>query len=209
MRVESYFAKVKSALQRGNSHSVPYQIQDPSVGKTSVHLSIFDRQPGKLNCLVKHPIFRTHHRNNPLWQHQPITDPIPGIHSGIRNYTKFLKETPVRMGFHSAKKHNGFSPRQQTSPLSTNPRRQVKHQPPPQRNAFNYAKTPHHNHLPLRQKLTRTVPNIPSFVPWTPESDPEASQCPNEEDECPASLRKPKVVGKEGLHLVSLKSDIE
>jgi len=121
-----------------------------------------------------------------------------------------IPKEQARMGFHSAKNQNGFSPRQQTSPLSTNPTRQVKHQAPPQRNAFNYAKKPHHNnHLPLRQKLTKTRPTIPSFVPWTPESDLEASKCPTEEDECPASLRKQKVAGKEGLYFVSLKSDIE
>ena len=107
------------------------------------------------------------------------------------------------MGFHSAKKHKGFSPRQQNSPISSfsNPKRQFKHQAAPQRNAFNFAMTPHHNHLPLRQKLTKTRPTIPPFIPWTPESDPESSKCPLEEDECPASLKKQKVAGKEGLCL--------
>jgi hypothetical protein len=106
------------------------------------------------------------------------------------------------MGYHSAKKHNGFSSRSQTSPLSSsfaNPRTQFKHQASPQRNAFNYSKTPHHNHLPFRQKLKKLPPAIPPFTPWTPESDPESAKCPHEEDECPACSKKQKVAGKEGL----------
>jgi hypothetical protein len=114
------------------------------------------------------------------------------------------------MGYRGAKRFKGYSPGGgglQTSPISSSldKRRVQKPHVGIPRASFNHSnspklKTPHHNHLPLRQKTKRTVPVIEPFVPWTPESSPLPEKHHIPDEECVATPTKKRKLESSGMN---------